>query len=293
MAVGVRKDLPYVRDAISYWITEYRACATTDRAGHCYDGKNMHTKFESTIGEDCAVDELQGTKLEFQNFLPIFFLMFCMSVFMLLCHAACDWRLIIARFMQIKRALLFDNSQDLKTHLHSRKLHWKNDEFDLEAFVESWDSDTVQKAMRPPVAAHFLKTDVGAWRRFTASCKRDDLQTTEKSKKRQGTANLLGRSMTGLKVEPTISKGGHVQLKILRDHQKIMMVRAAHEILEKSSAAIRQKQAAKTQIGARVNRKFISSVRAVSRIDSRATKEASMSPASVIRSGSKVSPNST
>jgi hypothetical protein len=244
MAVGVRKDLPYVRDAISYWITEYRACATSDRAGHCYDGKNMHTKFESTIGEACAFDELQGTQLDFQNFLPIFFLMFCMSVFMLLCHAVCDWRLILARFMQIKRALLFDSSQDLKSHLQSQELHWKKGEFDYEAFVETWGSDTmVRKSMRPPVEAHFLKTDVGAWRRFTASCKREDLQTTEKSKKGSGWDLLRNE-------HKTISKHSLLQLQILRDHQKIMVVRATHEVLEGITVK-RQKQAAEAKSNSR------------------------------------------
>ena len=169
MAIGVREDLPHVRDALSYSLSALRECSETTTGSVCFRGKNMAGLWEASKGE--AVSQVQEDQLKSLGpenfFIPIIAIA---SVGFLMIFSVC----FRPELRERRRAMFTD---DLLTLLQRGTFdaYWEEGQLKLDEFVREFKSEpSFRNSLRKSFLKELLLTNVKAWRKANELFMQDD-----------------------------------------------------------------------------------------------------------------------
>uniref|UniRef100_A0A7S1UDF6 Ionotropic glutamate receptor C-terminal domain-containing protein n=1 Tax=Phaeomonas parva TaxID=124430 RepID=A0A7S1UDF6_9STRA len=165
MGIGIRVDMPEVRDAISYWIETLHSCSADARGSACYNGLNSAGLYRKwilrplTCSDDTDLsNESDGESLSARNFFFPLLLTWVAGIAVLLRELASPK--MHARIDSMVRKM------DLLLYLQEKhRDSWDGVAFDLDCFlVKWWESASLRDEVLPYVERHYLDTDVQTWR---------------------------------------------------------------------------------------------------------------------------------
>ena len=162
MAVGVREDLVDVRDALSFWVNQLRACSPVVPDPACYGRWNMDELWKHWAPYSCDTDA-GGDDGDGQLGIDAF----ALPLFAILATCAA----VVVAELSSDRArhrfrTLFSRHSALLDFLRSQR-HWWHDletsKFLMDLFVKDLREGLVLDAVRGPLLDYYLLTDTTAW----------------------------------------------------------------------------------------------------------------------------------
>ncbi len=179
MAVGVREDLPLVRNVLSYWIQELRNCKSSMRGGACYNEMNMDDLFKkwAETGKCSNQQEKDQHSLPVITFVPI------LSILGFICIFSVIWELVSDKKARkvVERHFgcgVEANSFSIVDYIKTQfpQTYDANDEFKYDVWQEIWESQRDTSGFIQDIARilshHYLATDIITWRLLRQTRKR-------------------------------------------------------------------------------------------------------------------------
>ena len=288
MGVGVRKDLPVVREVLSYWIQELRSCKSNIPGGACFGERNMddllkmHAETGQCAGKQSSSDD---GSLGVQVFLPFIVILTIMCIFSVSFELMYDKkaRKALQRHKHLASACRSSSLGNYKTNILSFiKEDYPNvidehDEVDYDAWASTWESlmesPQFYNEIMKRISYHYLSTDTTTWKLLRQTRKRlmnqtfvlrevhgfstvaEGLASTEKGNKGDASSELNGKIGAGEK------KHKHIRytLSIICncfDILEMLTNRALEEVTERQENFYVRKErvkAAKAKMAAKAN----------------------------------------